>query len=172
MNVLAISGSLRIASYNSAALRAVRRLAPVQITVDIYNGLIRLPAFNPDLEQQQLHEAVADLKIRVERANFILIACPEYAHGIPGAFKNALDWLVSGTEFPGKYVALINCSPRASDAQSALRNVIATMSGHIVEEACFALPLLGSGFGDDDIVADPFMSRRIRESLDIFSALA
>jgi chromate reductase, NAD(P)H dehydrogenase (quinone) len=138
--------------------------------LEIYGGLALLPAYNPDLEESVLPQPVVALKELVTLSDGILIACPEYAHGIPGAFKNALDWLVGGTEFPGKSVALINCSPRAKDAQAALRNVISTMSGRIIEEACFDLPLLGSSFGVDQIVADPIMSTTIRTALDKLAA--
>ena len=170
--VLAISGSLRAISYNSAALRAARRLAPRGMVVDIYGEMAQLPHFNPDLEEEPLPARVRALRDQVGAADALLIACPEYAHGIPGAFKNLLDWLVGSTEFPGKAVALFNCSPRASDAQSALRNVLTTMSARLVEDASIDLPLLGSGLGEDGIVRDPEMAPRIRAVLDKLAALA
>jgi chromate reductase len=98
MRILAISGSLRAASSNTALLRAAAALAPEGMEVVLYGGLGDLPHFNPDLEGAA-PPAVIDLWARVREADGLLIACPEYAHGVPGAMKNALDWLVGGDEF-------------------------------------------------------------------------
>src|SRR5207248_2306398 len=110
MNLLALCGSLRAISYNRKALVAAKRLAPPGMTIELYDALASLPHFNPDDDVDPLPLTVRDFRAKVGRANGLLIACPEYAHGIPGAFKNLLDWLVSSLEFPGKPVALINCS--------------------------------------------------------------
>ena len=95
----------------------------------------------------------------------LLIACPEYARGIPGAFKNALDWLVGGETFVNKKVVLWNASPRATAAQAALRLVLETMSGQIVEEACIAVPLINQKVTAESIAADHVMSGMITEAL-------
>jgi len=99
----------------------------------------------------------------------LLISCPEYARGIPGSFKNALDWLVGSAEFPGKPVALFNASPRASDAQAALRLVLATMSARLVEEAGLTLPLLAKGLEAQAIAADAALAEAIRVALATFA---
>ena len=83
-----------------------------------------------------------DLRDRVRRADGLLISSPEYAHGVPGAMKNALDWLVGGEEFIYKPVALLNASPRATHAQASLAETIRTMSGRLVPEASIAVPSL------------------------------
>ena len=75
----------------------------------------------------------------------MLIGSPEYAHGITGVMKNALDWAVSMKTFPGKPVALLNTSPRASHAQGSLHEILSTMSARIVPAASITLPLQGSG---------------------------
>ena len=165
LSILGISGSLRAASYNSAALTAARRLAPTGMKIDIYSGMDTLPHFNPDLDIEPAPSAVAALRFAVGAADGLLIACPEYAHGIPGSLKNLLDWLVSTTEFPSKPVALINTSPRAADAQAALRTVLLTMSAHIVERACIGLPLLGSGFNAEMIGTDQVIAGNLAAAL-------
>ena len=76
----------------------------------------------------------------------LLIACPEYAHGVPGAFKNALDWLVGSLEFPGKPVALLNASGRGSHhAQDALGEILRTMSARLLDDVSGTVPLPGAG---------------------------
>ena len=162
--MLALSGSLRRTSYNTFALEALCALAPPSTEIKIFDGIGDIPLFNPDLEEN-IPPVVAALKTALARANGLILASPEYAHGISGVMKNALDWLVSGEAFVNLPVALINTSPRATHAQAALREVVTTMSGIIVEEACVAVPLLGSGLDAGGIVADPGISTLLREGL-------
>ena len=144
ITLLALSGSLRLGSSNTLLLEAAGLLAPADMRIEPYHGIGTLPHFNPDLDGDNPPEAVMVLRRRVGASDGLLISCPEYARGIPGSFKNALDWLVGSVEFPGKPVALFNASPRAGDAQAALRLVLTTMSARIVEEASITLPLLAS----------------------------
>lgn len=165
--ILALSGSLRQASYNTAALEAISVLSPANVVVEVYGGMGDLPLFNPDCEGRNI-PAVDKLVAALGEADGLFIASPEYAHGISGVLKNALDWLVSREEFVHIPVALINTSPRAIHAQAHLREVIATMSGVIVERACITVPLLGSGFGVDAIVNDSEISALLRSSIESF----
>lgn len=137
IRVLGLCGSLRIASKNRRALQIARGVSPRWCELVLWEGLGGLPPFSPDLDQpsKRLPGAVIDFQKEIELANGLLIACPEYAHGIPGTFKNALDWLVGSTVFPGKPVALLNVAPHASHAQAQLREVLTTMSAEIVETA-------------------------------------
>ena len=150
MKILAISGSLRKASLNTALLRAVERIAPPEIEVVLYRGLGELPLFNPDLEIST-PKAVVALRELILASDALLIASPEYAHGVTGAIKNALDWMVGNESFVNKPVALVNTSPRATHAQAALRETLSTMSALLVDGACITVPLLGSGLSGDDI---------------------
>lgn len=164
MKILGISGSLRAASINSALLRAAARLAPTEITFAIFRGVAELPLFNPDLEAlpppqvKALHSAVA-------AADALLFASPEYAHGVTGTIKNTLDWLVSFEPLVHKPVAVLNASPRAHHADTALREILKTMSTVIVESASISIPLLGSKLSEEGMVQDPAVSSAIRRSL-------
>ena len=164
MKVLGISGSLRQASINSALLRAAQQLAPPGMELAIFGGVGELPLFNPDLEAQ-LPAPVLALHAAVAASDAILLASPEYAHGVTGAVKNVLDWLVSFEPFIGKHVAVLNASPRAQHADMALRETLTVMSAHIVDEASITIPLLGSSLGDAGMVADAQVSQAIRQSL-------
>ena len=154
MKILAISGSLRKASLNTALLRAVARIAPADIEVMLYHELAALPLFNPDIEFPE-PAAVTRLREQILQTDALLIASPEYAHGVTGAMKNALDWMVGNESFVNRPVALLNASPRATHAQAALRETIITMSARIIEAACISVPLLGSGLTEDAIVQHP-----------------
>ena len=168
VKLLALSGSLRAQSRNSALLRAAAVVAPANISLTLYRELSSLPPFNPDLDPQCI-PAVLALSRVVGAADGLLFACPEYAHGVPGALKNALDWLVAGEEFVHKPIALWNASPRAAHAQAALAEIVSTMSGRIVSDACIAVPLLGTTFDDAQIAAVPEWRSLMRKALGRFA---
>jgi NAD(P)H-dependent FMN reductase len=167
VQLLALSGSLRNRSSNTELLRAAAALAPDDVEIELYDGIGELPHFNPDLEDA-LPPSVVDLRARVASAAGLLISSPEYAHGVPGSFKNALDWLVGGPEFVYKPVALFNASPRASYAQQSLAETIRTMSGRIIQEASVALPLLGERLDMHGIIARPELASAIRNAISAF----
>ncbi len=166
--LLAISGSLRAVSSNASALRAAALVAPAEVEVAAYAGLADLPAFNPDLDTDEPPEAVRALRRRIGECDGLLICSPEYAHGVPGALKNALDWLVSSLEFSGTPVALINASPRSVHADAQLREILTTMDARLVESASITLDLSGAGRSLDaaGIAADPTLSAQLREALE------
>ena len=159
LNVLALCGSLRKASVNAALLRAAASLARPGADVEIADWLGRLPLFNPDLEDVvadvEVPRAVLALRLAVDAADAILIASPEYAHGISGTLKNALDWLVSFEPFIYKSVAVLNASPRAHHADDALRETLRTMNASLVGERSFELPLLGAHLDEAGMAASP-----------------
>jgi chromate reductase len=142
VKILAISGSLRAGSSNTGLLHAMAALAPEGVEVAVYGGLADLPHFNPDLDPDGI-PAVADFRARLAAADGVLISSPEYAHGVAGVMKNALDWVVASGEFVDKPVALINASPRAHHAQEALTETLVVMTARMVPEASIAVPLLG-----------------------------
>lgn len=167
VRLLAISGSLREASSNSVLLRAAETLCPKGLAIAHYHGVGELPHFNPDFTESP-PDAIMALRFSIAQADGVLISCPEYARGIPGSFKNMLDWLVSSEEFPGKPVALFNASPRASHAQAALRLVLETMSACIVEEASISVNLLSTESSAASIAKDPMIRPLIVSALEVF----
>ena len=168
--ILAISGSLRVKSSNTAVLQAVSILAPEEMEIILYSGLANLPHFNPDLDCEPLPKEIISLRQQIKSSDAIMISSPEYAHGVPGSFKNALDWLVSSTEFPGKLVALINTNPRATIALSSLREILITMSAQIVEPANLTLNLAGRGLNVEGIVADEELSKSLSKAIALLVA--
>jgi chromate reductase, NAD(P)H dehydrogenase (quinone) len=173
MRVLAISGSLRRASTNTAALEALARLAPEFVKVLVYRDLAGLPPFNPDddIEERSKPEPVETLRALVDASDALVIAAPEYAHGLPGALKNALDWLVASETFAGKPTALINTSPRAFHAQASLCEILSTMAARLTPEAFVSIPLTGKAVTADDILADAVCTRRLIEALEALIAI-
>ena len=170
MKLIAISGSLRAGSSNTAVLRAAAQLAPPNVNVTIFDGIGDLPFFNPDLDNEQLPAAVGAFRSLIGNADGILISSPEYARGVAGVMKNALDWLVGSLEFPGKPVALINSSPRGTHALAALTLTLETMSARLVPSACVTLPLLGTPSDEDSILANGELAEPLRGAIVRFAA--
>lgn len=139
----ALCGSLRKASTNLALLEALRDLAPLDIRVEICDLLGELPIFNPDRETDDMPGCVLALAAKIRDADGLIVSSPEYAHGIPGGLKNALDWLVSRDEIPHKPVMLVHASYRGDFALDALAEVLKTMSVRLVKEASLRINLLG-----------------------------
>ena len=103
-----------------------------------------LPHFSPDLEAD-LPPAVRAFRAEVAGADGLLISCPEYAHGVPGSLKNALDWLVGGPEFLNKPVAFLNVSSRGAWALAAIRETVTVMTGQVSDAGSYTLPMLVEG---------------------------
>ena len=164
--LLALSGSLRKSSYNTAALKALELLAPSHIEISVGN-IAKLPLFNPDREEEKI-PALGKLKSLLDEADGLIIASPEYAHGVSGPLKNALDWLVSGSEFPVMPIMLINTSPRASHAQASLREILTTMSANVIHKAHVSIPLLSSELDVEGIVANTEISAALQNGLAVF----
>ncbi len=169
IQILAISGSLRSVSSNKALLCAAVALAPKGCAIAMYEGLGDLPHFNPDIEASN-PPSVMNFRAQLQRADGVLISSPEYAHGVPGVLKNALDWVVGSGEFISKPVALLNASPRATYAQESLTEIISTMDGRIIAQASVTLPLLGRGLDEAGIVADVNIACPLQSALVEFVA--
>ncbi len=167
-----MSGSLRAASINSALLRAAMRLARPEMEVRMFGEMGELPLFNPDLEVQVPRVAAA-LREAVGAADALLVASPEYAHGVSGVIKNALDWLVGCEDFAGKRVAVLNASGRAGHADAALRETLKTMAAEIVEDASVTIPIPGATFPEEAMLHSAPIAGALRRSLDtLYEAVA
>jgi NAD(P)H-dependent FMN reductase len=169
MQILAISGSLRAASTNTTLLKAAAAMAPEDVTLSLYDGLGDLPPFNPDVDKDPAHAAVAEFRSQLRESAGVIFSTPEYAHGVPGVLKNALDWVVASGELYEKPVALFSASPRAGYAQASLVETLTVMSARIVPEACIVAPLLGKNLDEDDVIAQADLSRAVRSALKAFA---
>jgi NAD(P)H-dependent FMN reductase len=161
--LLLISGSLRGGSTNSATMRTAAALAPVGVQATIYDGMGRLPHFNPDDDPADgvgLDPEVAALRAALAAVDALLVSTPEYAGALPGSFKNLLDWTVGGGQTYGMPVAWLNVSGAAAptggaDAHESLRKVLAYTGAEIVDDACLRLPLSRDDVGADGLIAPP-----------------
>jgi chromate reductase, NAD(P)H dehydrogenase (quinone) len=156
MRILAISGSLRRDSYNTALLRAARDIAPAGVAVELYEGLAAIPAFNEDLESDP-PAPVVDLRERIGEADALLIATPEYNGSAPGALKNALDWASrprGGAALIAKPAAVVGASPSSFGAQWAQEQIrrALMLSGAMVVDPELAVPKVEEKVVDGELV--------------------
>lgn len=114
VRVLGIAGSLRKGSYNAAALRAAKELAPAGVSIEIFD-IAPIPLYNEDVKQQGFPPPVADLRKRVKEADGLLLVTPEYNYSMSGVLKNTIDWVSRPPEqpFDGKPIAIMGASPGA-----------------------------------------------------------
>ena len=143
MKILAIAGSLRVGSSNVAFLRAVAKLAPSQIEMTIYEELGSLPLFSPDIDTSSPPSPVVRLRTLLGAADAVIICTPEYAYGMPGALKNALDWIVSSAHLYKKPTAAISTSPSERGGDRALvwlQQTLSALDAEVAQQASFPVP--------------------------------
>jgi NAD(P)H-dependent FMN reductase len=162
--LLTVSGSLRSGSSNSTLLAAAARVAPGDVDVTSYEWLAALPAFSPDAEEgaEETPPAVAAWRGALAAADAVLFSSPEYAHGIPGAFKNALDWVVGSGELVDKRVGLLSPSAMSQFAHPQIVEVLTTMSAVVVPRATVVIDLPRRGLDVDGLVRDPTVAPVLR----------
>lgn len=162
--ILTLCGSLRAKSFNAALLDAAAMLAPPEVHISHFRRLGEFPLFNPDTEHLT-PEPVRAYIDQLNAAGGVLIASPEYAHGVTGVMKNALDWVVGCEAFVHKPVAVLNASPRARHADAALKETLSVMSANLVERASIAIPILGSDLNSAEIAAHAEFSKTLSDAL-------
>ena len=140
MRILAVSGSLRAASYNTALARAAAELTPEGVDVELYDGLGDLPLYDADLDGEQAPPSVGDLRARIAGADAVLFVTPEYNGSIPGVLKNAIDWASrpphGGAALWGKTVAIAGATTGqygAIWAQQDLRRVLGIAGARVID---------------------------------------
>jgi chromate reductase, NAD(P)H dehydrogenase (quinone) len=128
MIILAISGSGRAGSTNTAMLNTVAKIARPNHDVIVFSGIAKLPVFSPDLELGPLPLRVQRFADMISASDAVIISSPEYVRSIPGGLKNAIDWLVSREEIIDKPIALMHASHGGHDMLDHLRLVLSTVS--------------------------------------------
>jgi len=154
LSILGISGSLRENSTNTIILKNLAKLLPAHASFELFDELHRIPPFSPgDVDG----DAVKSLKEKIAKAAGVIICTPEYAFGVPGVLKNALDWTVSTGELNKKPVAAISASPLNSGGDKALASLLLTLTALGTaknEKSTLAIPNVKSIITSDGITSD------------------
>jgi chromate reductase, NAD(P)H dehydrogenase (quinone) len=169
LRIVGLCGSLRASSTNRALLDAARLLAPPEVDfLPVMDGSVA-PPFNPDLDHAtKLPSKAARWRELVGAADGLIVSTPEYMAGIPGMFKNALDWLTGEPLFYQKPVAIFAASTRSLGSQEALRLVLSTMGAEIVEQSSVRLQLLGTQLSAQELLGVPGHRQAIVAGLGAF----
>lgn len=171
MNFLAISGSARACSTNTAMLEAISDIAHPEHSVKVFSDLADLPVFSPDFEGRALPAPVNAFATLIRESDGLIIASPEYVRAIPGGLKNAIDWLVSRDEIIAKPIALMHASHRGDDMLAQLRLVLATVSERFMPELFLRFSLMNLSTGDiAQTLDDPLHAQQINAFLNDFAA--
>ncbi len=158
-NVFAFAGSLRDGSYNRALLQAAQELAPDGITIEIFD-LTGVPLYNADLEDEGNPERVTALKDGIRAADAVLIATPEYNHGVPAVTKNAVDWASrppKNSPLNEKPVGIIGASPGMTGAargQSQLRQAFEFTNSYCMPQPEILVARAHEKFDDEGRLTD------------------
>jgi NAD(P)H-dependent FMN reductase len=151
VKILGISGSLQQHSTNTALIEIARERAPDGVEVLLFDALAHIPPCNPDLDPAPAE--VEAFRALVQSADGLLIATPEYAHGLPGTLKNALDWLVGSGELYGKRVVVVSAAPsseRAAHARADLGRTLRAQGAEVLASSTIAVPTRAHGHEIDD----------------------
>lgn len=132
--IFALCGSTRKNSTNLNLIKAIADLTKKKFDFTIYDGLTEIPHFNPDLDTDNAPPPVIDFRKRLKEADGILICTPEYAMGVPGTLKNAIDWTVSSMEFSKKPTVLITASSLGEKGHASLLETLKVIEADITVE--------------------------------------
>ncbi|MBB5638192.1 NAD(P)H-dependent FMN reductase [Pedobacter cryoconitis] len=163
-NIVAISGSTRKGSTNHLLINAIKELTADIFNMTYFEGLIDLPAFNPDESFEHTPGSVLFFRALLKNADGILICTPEYAHGVPGTLKNAIDWTVSSAEFSGKPTVLITAATEGQYAHSSLLETLKVIEARNIENLQLLIPFAKSKINTAGEITEEKILREI-ESL-------
>jgi chromate reductase, NAD(P)H dehydrogenase (quinone) len=167
IRILAFSGSLRAASSNTSILHSIVKFAPANVEIRIYAGLAGLPHFSPEIDGDDSPATVKDLRTLISEADGVIISTPEYAFGVPGTLKNALDWTVSSGELNEKPVSAISASPSNFGGDKALASLLLTLTAlGTIQASTLSIPIIYKKLNEKKEVSDPGTLVDLRHLLD------
>ena len=167
-NIIAISGSLRLGSSNHNILKFLGKLVPSNINYTIYDNLATIPPFDPGEDNDHVPNVVSELRIAIKNADAVIICTPEYAFGVPGQLKNALDWTVSSGSLVDKPLSLITASTSGQYAHAALLLILGALSANVIEPATLLIPFIRSKMVADGNITDADTAEKLKSA---FTAL-
>jgi len=163
IKILAISGSLRSNSSNTYLVKAIASIVPKHIEYIIYKDMANIPLFD---ESDQPPVSVTRFRELLAAVDGILICSPEYAFGVSGVLKNAIDWTVSSGEFYDKPVAIITAAVNGDKAHAALLNILDALAAKVVEGGTLVIPFVRSKLNKNGEITDNSTLMSLKSVLD------
>ena len=166
--VLAISGSTRQNSSNHKLINAIAALAAEQIEITTFGSIATLPHFNPDNNNEQVDENVESFRQLLRNADGVIICTPEYAHGVPGSLKNAIDWTVSTSEFSHKPTVLITASTDGRFGHTALLETLKVIEAKNIEQLQMVIQFIRTKVSEDSKITDEQTLQEVKNLIEKF----
>jgi len=168
MEILAISGSIRSKSYNTALLYAASDLSPAHVNVTLLESVEAIPIFDPQIDDNDLPQSVNTLIDKIKNADGVMISSPEYAHGPSGVIKNLLDWLVATDALVLKPVVVATVSTSGLGgirAFSAIVQILSAMNANVLVDGSLCVPYASMRFDDALKLTDEVTKQALDVSL-------
>lgn len=159
--ILAICGSTNFASINKSLIQAIADLTTDYFDLTIYEDIDQIPHFNTALDNDTPPPAVIDFRRRLGEADGILICTPEYAMGVPGTLKNAIDWIVSSCGFCYKPVALITASTHGLKGHQSLLETLRIIESNITDDTQLVISFVKAKVSKDGQITDPETQQKV-----------
>lgn len=151
---MALCGSTRQNSSNHSLLLCLQHKWQEEFDMVLFENLAALPHFNPDLDKDPIPDKIAGFRQLFTQADGVIICTPEYAHGVPGTLKNALDWTVSSSSFSGKPTVLITASTDGQYGHRALLETLYVIEAKNVDELQLLIPFAKTKISSDRGIID------------------
>ena len=158
--VLALCGSTRKASSNLNLIHAIQKLSAATFDIEVFTDLELIPHFNPDLDNEDTPSVILKFRDKLRSADAILICTPEYAIGVPGTLKNAIDWTVSSMEFSQKPVALITASTAGERAHQSLLGTLLIIESKMTVQTQFIVSGIKAKISSQNEITDPLVLKQ------------
>ena len=162
--ILAISGSTRKNSTNRLLINAIAEIMEGYFTILPYEGISLLPHFNPDQSSDAGFE-VNDFRKQIRKSDAIMICTPEYAHGVPGSLKNAIDWTVGTSDFSGKIVMLITASSDGKFGHSSMLEILKVIEAVVPPEIQLLIPFAKTKIHQNGVITDSRTKADVKAAL-------
>lgn len=169
--IFAICGSTRTNSVNLSFIKAIRNILVGKFEVEIYENLVQIPHFNPDIDNDHPPLQVVDFRDRIRASEGVLICTPEYAMGVPGTLKNAIDWTVSSMEFSKKPVALITASSMGQKGHASLLETLLIIESMVPPETQLIIPTPKTKINSEAVITDEYTLKAVKELIQAFEEL-
>ncbi len=170
-NILAISGSTRLNSTNHNLIKAIAELTKEIFTITVFEGLSALPHFNPDENDTNVPDQVLHFKESLNNADGVIICTPEYAHGVPGTLKNAVDWTVSTSEFLHKPIMLITASTDGQYGHKALLETLRVIEAKDIDQLQLLIPFARTKINGENKITDGKSLEAVKKLIENFERI-
>lgn len=171
MKIIAICGSTRASSTNLHLIKAISNIAVDILDVEVFQGLTEIPHYNPDLDNDYPPLQVTAFRAKLKASDGILICTPEYAMGVPGTLKNAIDWTVSSMEFSRKPVALIIASSMGQKGHRSLLETLKVIEAAMTAETQLLISFAKTKISSKSVITNDKTLSEIELLIDAFYML-